>query len=348
MDHAVCFREFEQDYTWDNSHASHSVAELAREILAPAMEGAITASRFAALLRSPGSLRGVMLCVSASTTRKDFVGRPIRTMAFLRAETPEETNLLAAFFAECLRKPDSETLYNAESGIAKAVESLYQTKKHDEFLRFCRSLPSANGGGVKPTGRYAIPRDDADTRCEMAESLSALKGEGGPFLIALTDRLPIDVLDSLGSMFDHATVRIFSKATTVNEPLPGGGPNTRVIAAAIGGAALLALVAAVKPCSRWHGGCKTSCGTSDVVCADDGGVAATNATASSRNSETNTLPVSGRGGEPAGKTRQKDPPTNSAPVKAEAKLSVLTVVQPKSFLADDSKSSSEVHIHQGQ
>ncbi len=306
MDWTVCSRETERDYTWNDIHASHPVAEYSRNIFAPAFEGSLTTSRFAALLRYPGSPQGVVLGVSVSTTRKDLSHCPIRTLAFLRGETPEETDLLAAFFAECLRKPDSETLYNAESGIAKAVESLYQTKKPDDFLRFCRSLPSANGGGVKPTGRYAIPRDDADTRCEMAESLSALKGEGGPFLIALTDRLPIDVLDSLGSMFDHATVRIFSKATTVNEPLPGGGPNTRVIAAAIGGAVILALLVAAGRLCRKAGGCGDTLGGANIVSRAIGG----------GEGSTNAVQHCGQGGEPAWETRQGDSITNAVTTDA--------------------------------
>ncbi len=322
MDYTVCFREFERDYTWDNSHASHSVAEAARVFIAPGLEGALTRSRFAALLRSPTSPQGVMLCVSASTIRKDFVGRPIRTMAFLRAEKPEEANLLAAFFAECLRKPDAETLYNAESDVAKAVESLYQTKKPNDFLRFCRSLPSANGSGVKPTGSWEIRRDDVGSRQAMAESLPALIRGGEPFLIALTDRLPADVLSSLGSMFDPATVHIFSKAVSEKAPLPGGGPNTRVIAAAIGGVILLSalIVAAGKPCLRWYRSCKTSCGTNNVLCAKGGGISATNAPIGVKTAATNDISTRTREGETSREKPQDTLTTNAVPAEAETTM----------------------------
>ena len=279
MDYTICSRETERDYTWDNTHASHPVAEYAQGHFAPGFEGSLTTSRFAALLRCPGSPRGVILGVSVSTKRVDFRHRPIRTMAFLRAESPEETAILVAFFAECLRKKDEEALYNPESGIAKAAESLYQTKKPDDFLRFCRSLLAANGSGEKPAGRWEIPRSDDASRRAMAESLPALIGGDSSFLIALTDRSPTDVLGTLGSMFDHATIRIFSKAVSEKAPLPGGGPNTRVIAAAIGGVIILSalLVAAGRSCRKAGGGGEAGGGTNIVSRAIGGGEGSTNA-----------------------------------------------------------------------
>lgn len=254
MDWTVCSRETERDYTWDNTHASHLVSKYAQEFFSPAFEGSLTTSRVATLFRCQGVLSGVVLGVSVDTLRKDFRNRPIRTMAFLRAETPEEADLLARFFAECLRKPDAETIYDAESGVAKVVESLYQTKKLDDFMQFCRSLPTVNGGGVKLTERQAIPRDDTTARSALAESFPALVDDNKPFLLALTDRLPTDVIASLGSMFDHAVVRIFSKAITTDEKLPEPASQKYRWAAVIGGAVLLALlallVAAVRSCSR--------------------------------------------------------------------------------------------------
>ena len=140
MDWTVCSRETERDYTWDDTHASHLVSEYVQQFFAPAFEGSVTNSRFVTLLRCPNPLKGIILSVSASTDRRDLRHTSIRTIAVLRAETPEETDLLVRFFAECLRKEDKETLYNAESGVAKAVESLYKTKKLDDFMQFCRIL----------------------------------------------------------------------------------------------------------------------------------------------------------------------------------------------------------------
>lgn len=253
MDWTVCSREAERDYTWDNTHASHSVAESAQGIFAPAFEGALTTSRFVALMRCPSSQASVMLGVSVATTRKDFRNRSIHTMAFLRAETSEESNLLAAFFAECLRKPDTETLCNADGPLAKAVESLYQTKTIDEFIGFCKGLPKLDGAGVLFPRRRAIPRDNsiADRR-KVADALpSLLVRVSEPFLVVLTDRTPTDVLGSLDSMFDHATVRIFSKATTAPEELPEPASQKYFWAAAIG--VVIILAAAIGSCSR---GCK--------------------------------------------------------------------------------------------
>ena len=261
MDWTVCSRESERDYTWDNTRASQSVAEGAQGVFAPAFEGSLTTSRFAALLRCPGSPSGVMLGTSVSTVRKDAVGRPIRTMAFLRAERPEETDFLAAFFAECLRKPDQETLYNADSSLARAVESLYQTKKPDEFVAFCKGLPSVPEpppvpketpkrkrdeqpairiGGMhcrmKPPDWEPGPPDEAmplqnrsqnrrgemESRCRTVDKLAAIIRSGAPFLVALTDRNVNDLFGSLGSAWAKTPARVFSKQTSALRTIPDG------------------------------------------------------------------------------------------------------------------------------
>lgn len=243
MDWTVCSRETERDYSWDN-HAPHVVAEFARGVLAPAFEGSLTTSRFAALLRQPDSPMSVMLCVSVSTARKDFRHRPIRTMAFLRASDSNEAGLLAAFFAACLREPDAKTLYDSDSPLAQAVESLYQEKTPDRFIEFCKGLPKSDGGGVPFSQRQAIPRDDLVDRKTSADALPSLIGEDAPFLVALTDRTPMDVLGSLGPVFGHATVRIFSKAVTSPEALREPDSQKNFRAAAIGVVVFLAILAA--------------------------------------------------------------------------------------------------------
>jgi hypothetical protein len=245
MDYSICSRETERDYTWDNTHASHPVEEYARGFFAPAFEGSMTTSRFAALLRCPGSPDGVMLCISVSTPRRDFRHRPIRTMAFLRAETEQETDLLSAFFAECLR---TETLDDEESPLARAVESIYQTKGLEEFTRFCQSLPQMERHkGVPPTGRYELPRNGTADRQALSESLSAFVEGDKPFLAVLTDREPSAVLESLGSLFDHGTVRIFSKEVSEKKKLPEkGGPKKYWIGGGLGiTAALCGILLAV-------------------------------------------------------------------------------------------------------
>ena len=300
MDWTVCSRESERDYTWDNTHASHPVAEYAQGLFAPAFEGSLTTSRFVVLLRCPGSPSGVMLGVSVSTARKDFRNRPIRTMAFLRAETPEESSLLAAFFAECLRKPDGDTLYDADCPLAQAVESLYQTKKTDAFIAFCTGLPKVVPKGDTIAQRRGIPRDNLNDRKKVADALPALIAGGSPFLLALTDRLPTDVLGSLGTMFDRGVVRIFSKAVDRPEKLPEHISQKYVRAAAIGGAVILALlVAAVGPCSRGRGNSETARATNDGSCSGSGGAhnggGGTNVPPSKGFAETNA-PTGGRSG----------------------------------------------------
>ena len=249
---AVKTRELKRDldYDWEDYFPSDKSLSVEAGKLHRALEGADVDSRFAVLLRPSNSV-GVTLGVSVSTNRNDAVGRPIRTVAVLRAVTSKENDLLVRFFAECLRKEDKETLYDEKSGVAKAVESLYQTKKLDDFMQYCRSLPTVNGGGVKQADRWAIPRDYMTDRSALVESLPALIRDNKPFLLALTDRLPTDVLCSLGSMFDHAVVRIFSEATEKPEKLPEPASQKHCRAAVIGGAVLLVLiVAAIGTCSR--------------------------------------------------------------------------------------------------
>lgn len=219
MDFTVCSRNALRDYTWDNSRASYPVTEYAQNFFAPAFEGSLTTSRFAGLFRCPGSPRGVMLGVSASTQRKDAVSRPIRTMAFLRAETEEEAVRLAAFFAECLRKPDGQSLLDATSPVALAVESIYQTKDVRAFLRYSCSLSVPSGRSGCLQGRLAIPRTDMDARNQLADSLPGVIAGDAPFLLLLADREPEAVFKSSGSLFNKGPVRIYSKAVSAIIPL---------------------------------------------------------------------------------------------------------------------------------
>lgn len=331
MDYTVCSRETERDYAWGNSHASSAFASFARDTLAPAFEGSLTTSRFATLLRHPGLPNGVILSVSVSTKRVDFWHRPIRTMAFFRAENPAEGKLLASFFAECLRKQDEETLCNPESGVAKAVENLYQTKKPNEFLAFCKSLKPVDGKGGAPEDRWAIPRNDEGERerKSLADALPAAITGDSPFLFALTDRQPTDVLASLGSMFDRGTIQIFSKATSRKERIPEP-PQKYGRAATVGGLVLLFAIlgAAIGTCSQPRGPgkrnpprppveSKRGNPTNTLERAGVGELGATNAQTSVRSYDTNSVPTEGRRIEPVRETRQGGVSSNAAPVEAE-------------------------------
>ena len=320
---AVKTREFKRDldYDWEDYFPSDKALVSEAGTFHRALEGADDNSRFVALFRPEAGV-GVTLGVSVSTTREDAVGRPLRTIAFLRATDAKETALLTSLFAECLLKKDEETLYDPESSVAKAVESLYQTKKTDEFLAFCKSLKPVDGKGGAPENRWAIPRNDVTERNLLADALSAAITGDSPFLFALTDRLPTDVLASLGSMFDRGTVWIFSEATTSKEPIPGGPPNTRAVAAAIGGTVLFAVLFAAAiggPCSRRGGGGEAGRGggeavreTNVVVGPIDGGHVATNVPPIGRIDATNTVATKERSIEPASETRPGGVSTNAA------------------------------------
>ena len=262
MDYTICTREFERDYFWETSHASPALSENARSGFFPAFEGSMTTSRFVALLRRPGSPERVVLCVSVSTDRKDFRHRPIRTMAFLRAEEEKEQNLLVSFFAECLCRPEQETLYNASSPMAKAVESLYQTHSLSEFIQFCETLSPAAVDGKALDGAWFLPRGDMDKRQEIALALSNTLRDPSPFLVVLTDREPEAVLSSLGEMLGKTkTIRILSSETTSPVELETGGPKKKLVGRA-GVVAGLCILAAVFIYAVWvvSGGAEGSSG----------------------------------------------------------------------------------------
>lgn len=354
MKAAVKTREFKRDldYDWEDYFPSDKTLVSEAGMLHRALEGADDSSRFAALLR-PATDVGVTLVVSVCTVRKDAVGRPIRTMSFLRAENSDEERLLASFFAEILRKKDAETLYDPKSGVAKAVESLYQTKKPDEFLAFCKSLKPDDGKGVAPENRCAFSRDNATERNSLADALPAAITGNSSFLFAITDRRWTDIRASLGSMFDRKTIRIFSKATTGKEPIPEP-PQKYGRAATIGGVVVLSIlfVAAIDgSCLRRNdddepvastnslvravesraietnaqasgGGGEAVAPTNRIGRAVDGGVVATNAPARGGIGSTNAVPTEGRSIEPVRETRPGGISSNAAPASSETPAAV--------------------------
>lgn len=248
----------ENDYDWNDYFPSNSDVITEATQFVRALEGSDVDRRFAAFVRSRTDAAPAVV-VSVSTKRRDDVGgvdlgRPIRTMAFLRAGTTEESHLLAAFFAACLCESDANTLCNADSPLAKAVESLYKKKEPEEFIKFCQRLPELEKKGVALAQRWEIPRGNIDDRKKVTDALPSLIEGGTPFLLALTDRLPSDVLASLGSTFDDATVRIFSGAVKSSKRLPEPASQKHFRAAAFGGFVFLAiLAAAIGSCSRGCG-----------------------------------------------------------------------------------------------
>lgn len=251
MKYAFCSREFERDYAWEHAWASDALARQARSSFVPAFEGGLTTSRFAVLLRHPEVSPHVVLGVSVSTSRIDFRNRPIRTLAFLEAESPTEEASLLAVFADCLAKPDSQTVQDAASPLAKAVESFYQTKKPDAFLAYAASLSAPVADGVSPKGRVASPRTDYAARNESTRSLAALVRKGVPFLVAIVGRTPQDMLKSLNPLFARGVVCVFSEL--VNSRISLGDDREQMQkylrAAAIVIGAFLLIVAVCKSCS---------------------------------------------------------------------------------------------------
>lgn len=282
MEYAINSREFESDYKWSSELASSSIVDLARSKFAPAFEGMHSSGRCAVLMRSSQLNGDVMLYVTVSTGRKDFRNRPISTSALLRAENDDEARLLGAFFSECLNKSDEDMLYNSESKLSKAVESIYQTKHADEFLKLCKSLNIQDGVDILDKERIAFPRYNMIEREVLSKFMLAIMKRPTSFLFALVDREPKAVLKSLDSIFDKAVVRIFSKAINevqeldVFQPAISEGASQKYFtAAAIGGVLVFALaIVAVLGSSRGcSGGCRSECrgnsvGTTKAVVKD--------------------------------------------------------------------------------
>ncbi len=259
MKFGLITREFERDldYDWEDYFPSDKALLSEARKFHSALEGSYADDRFAALLRP--CYGAVTLCVSVSTNRRDSPGRPIRTIVVAQSGSPADSDLLIRFFAECLSRHDDETLYKPESDVAKSVESLYQTKRPDEFIRYCKSLNPVGmaRGTAKERRSAAFPRGDMDERSALVATLPALLDGGSPFLFAIVERQPDDVLEALGSMFDKAEIGIFSQAVAKPQELrphsmAAEGTNSQkyIRAAAIGGAVIIGiLVAAIGSCS---------------------------------------------------------------------------------------------------
>lgn len=243
---AVKTREFEHDsdYDWDEYFPSDKTLSAEAAKLHRALEGVYVDGRFFALWRQPTGV-GLTLGVSVSTNRLDAPGRPIRTIAFLRATDADEAVMLAKFFEECLCKSDAETLSKADSSFAKAVESLYQTKKPDSFIAYAQGLPPLKETGDSLEGHWAIPRGNETMRLEIAGALPSLLRENASFLLALTDREPETVLSSLGETLGKTkTIRILSSKTTNPVELETGGLKKKLVGR-VGVIAGLCILAAV-------------------------------------------------------------------------------------------------------
>ena len=113
--------------------------------------------------------------------------------------------------------------------------------------------------------------------------------------------------------FFSSTCAKQTELTVVEAPLPGGAPNTRVIAATIGGVILLSalIVAAGRSCRNTGGDGEADGGTNIVSSAiGDGGVT------------TNAVPLRRRDEELAGETQRGDSITNAVMTVAEKALIV--------------------------
>ncbi len=246
--------------------------------------------------------------------KEDSRGRPIFVHAALQASSSQELRELYGITAsllvnekELLPKWTAYFLKVFSEGIAEVFPSAsqsFQISTTQESL-----------------GHFVYPREDLVSRERIARILVSSVDVKTPLAVGTTGRSGKGIFERVCNSQAKWQVAIFSSTcakqtelTVVEAPLPGGAPNTRVIAAAIGGVILLSalLVAAGRSCRNTGEDGKADGGTNIVSSAIGGG-----------ESSTSPMPDRGRCEEPAGETRQGDSPTNGVTADVE-KAAIVT------------------------
>lgn len=185
------------------------------------------------------------------TSREDSRGRPIFVHAALQAENSKDVLDLVGFVASLLVREGellpkwtaffSEVFDNGVVGTFPDTSHLIRTESSQESI-----------------GRFVYPREDALARDSIAKRLCAGVNLSVPLAVGTTGRSGKGIFERVcrsGNMWQTA---FFSSSCSMKaelqvavEPTQEKKPNTRAIAAAIGGAAIFViLAAAIGTCSR--------------------------------------------------------------------------------------------------
>ena len=234
------------------------------------------------------------------TNREDSRGRPIFIHAALQAENSKDVLDLVGFVASLLVREEELlpkwTAFFSEV-FDKGIVGAFPESSH--------SSPTASL--QDSIGRFVYPREDALSRDSIARRLESSVNLATPLAVGTTGRGGKGIFERVcrsektwQTAFFSSTCSAKAELQVAVEPPSETGPNTRAVAAAIGGTVLLALlVAAIGPCSRKSGSGEAIRGTNVINRAESCGArlgnSGTNVAPSKGVTETKA-PASGRGG----------------------------------------------------
>ena len=253
------------------------------------------------------------------TSREDSRGRPIFVHAALQAENSKDVLDLVGFVSSLLVHEEELlpkwTAFFSEvfdNGIVGTFPDTSRT------IRLASSQDSI--------GRFVYPRTEAVSRNSIAQRLSSGVNLAVPIAVGTTGRSGKGIFERVCCSGNAWQTAFFSSSCTMKAELQvamsstrEARVNTRVVAAAIGGAAILAIIAAaIGPCSRSGEEDKTNASTGREV-------VTTNTPASAGTSNTNLVQVEGRSRELVGEARQNSSSTNAGQPDAETSASAITL-----------------------
>lgn len=241
------------------------------------------------------------------TNREDSRGRPIFIHAALQAENSKDVLDLVGFVASLLVR-EKELLPKWTAFFSEVFEKGIV----GAFPESSHSIHTASS--QDPIGRFVYPREDVLSRDSIARRLESGVNLATPLAVGTTGRGGKGIFERVcrsektwQTAFFSSTCSAKAELQVAVEPPSETGPNTRAVAAAIGGAVLFAiLVAAIRSCSNPGRESSAPRGTNIVSRAFDGGEASTN-----------SVPPGGRSGKSAGETRQSDSTTYAVTTEAE-------------------------------
>ena len=184
------------------------------------------------------------------TNREDSRGRPIFVHAALQAENSKDVLELVGFVSSLLVR-EGELLPKWTAFFSE----VFDNGVVGAFPDTSHSIPTESSQGS--IGRFVYPRADALERDSIAKRLCSGVNLSVPLAVGTTGRSGKGIFERVcrsGNMWQTA---FFSSSCSMKtelqvavEPTREKKPNTRAIAAAIGGAVLLVfLVAAIRSCS---------------------------------------------------------------------------------------------------
>lgn len=183
------------------------------------------------------------------TNKEDSRGRQIFIHAALQAENSKEILDLVGFVASLLAR-EEELLPKWTSFFSevfdKGIVGAFPDTSHP--------IPLASQESI---GRFVYPRKDASSRDSIARRLGSGVNLTMPLAVGTTGRGGKGIFERVcrsekqwQTAFFSSTCSAKEELQVAEEPPSEIGPNTRAVAAAIGGAVLLVLiVAAIGPCS---------------------------------------------------------------------------------------------------